>query len=194
MIWLPRRPSHWIQVTVGAALALLVLRVVACEPYHIPSRSMESTLLVGDFLLVEKLSYGAKLPLGSHRRLAGWRGPQRGDIVVFRHPHEPRDYIKRCVALAGDVVELRAGELWLNGSRVPEPYRKPDDPGEDFGPLRIPGGHVFVLGDHRAASRDSRRFGPLPLANLRGRAALVYYSWDPKLQRVRWRRMPLGLL
>lgn len=194
MIRLPRQASLSIQITVGAALTLLVLRFVACEPYHIPSRSMENTLLVGDFLLVEKLSYGAKLPLGSQTRLAGWRGPQRGDIVVFRHPHEPRDYIKRCVALAGDVVELRAGQLWLNGSRVPEPYRNPSDPGEGFGPLRIPSGHVFVLGDHRAVSRDSRIFGPLPLANLRGRAALVYYSWDPQLQHVRWRRMPLGLL
>jgi signal peptidase I len=194
LIRLPQRANRTIRIAAGGTLALVSLRLLACQAYHIPSRSMEDTLLVGDFLLVEKLSYGAKLPLAADLRLPGWRAPRRGDIVVFQHPLESRDYVKRCVGVAGDLLELRQGVLYRNGAPQREPYRRAADASQNFAPLRVPAGHVFVLGDQRQLSRDSRVFGPLPLSNLRGRAALIYYSWDAQARRVRWSRTPLSLL
>lgn len=168
--------------------AVLFLRAFVFAPYHIPSGSMEDTLLVGDYLLIEKLSYGAQI--GSWR-LPSLRGLRRGDVVVFRHPLEDRDYVKRCVALPGDQVELRSDSLLVNDVLLDEPYlkRSPGASPRSFGPLEIPRGSVFVLGDHRDASRDSRVFGPLAAGQIRGRAVLVYFSWDVDSGRPRWRRI-----
>jgi len=168
--------------------ALVFLRAFVFAPYHIPSGSMEDTLLVGDYLLVEKLSYGALI--GSWR-LPPLRGLRRGDVVVFRHPLEERDYVKRCIALPGDEVELRADSLFVNGDLLHEPYvkRSSRSPARSYGPAEVPEGQIFVLGDHRDASRDSRSFGTLSARQIRGRAALVYFSWDDDAGQPRWRRL-----
>jgi signal peptidase I len=162
---------------VAVVLALFV-RTFLVQAFVIPSRSMEGNLQVGDRVLVNRFIY-APASSAVERRWLPLRKVERGDVVVFRYPPDPtRDYIKRCVATAGDVVALRQGELVVNGQPVAEPYLAPaarTQPGE-LGPLDVPLGSVYCLGDNRGNSHDSRAFGAVPESHLRGRALLVYWS------------------
>ena len=186
---------------------------------------MERTLLVGDFLFVNKLVYGAEIP-GTGRRLPALAEPQRGDVVVFKFPKDPAlNYVKRVVASGGDTVEMRKGTLLVNGGVVEEPYAiqshgrfDPRDvefewqrdfyvgrqsaqaryrPTRDtWGPLWVPHGKYFVLGDNRENSSDSRYWGFVDAVDVRGRPEFVYFSYDrhgtgllPFITSVRWRRL-----
>ena len=171
---------------------------------------MEGTLLVGDFLLVNKLVYGAEIPL-SHKRLPALRSPARGDVIVFRYPLDPTtNFVKRIVGVAGDVIEMRDGTLVRNGATVQERYVKHTQPGSDpgdeefkwqrdflaasarastrayhpsrnnWGPLLVPAHHYFVMGDNRDNSLDSRYWGFLPDTLVRGQPLFVYYSYAPE--------------
>lgn len=154
-----------VALIVGAAfvLALLIQQFVV-KPFYIPSPSMEPTLLTGDRVLVNRFEYR-------------FREPERGDIVVFNPPISPgEDYIKRVVALAGDTVEVRDGRLYVNGEPQEEPFIK-DEMDSPFRKERVPEGHVFVMGDNRNSSGDSRVFGPVEVDSLLGRAFLIY--WPP---------------
>jgi signal peptidase I len=182
-----------------AILLALVCRQFIIQAFRIPSSSMEDTLLIGDFLFVNKFLYGAKLPY-MDARLPKVRDPKRGDIIVFISPVDGRDFIKRCVAVAGDTVEVRAKDLYINGVQQIEPYVK-HEPGlrpmgvdrrDYFGPVVVPPGDLFMMGDNRDNSSDSRYWGPLPKRLVKGKALFIYFSVDTQKgllpPHIRWRR------
>lgn len=161
-----------------------VLRASVVEAYKIPSGSMIPTLRIGDHILVSKLSYGLRLPL-YERFVAQWSNPKRGDIVVFTQKDDPStNFIKRVIGLPGDIVEVRGSRVYINNELLPENYARWEEGGlseGSFGPEQVPPGHVFLLGDNRDHSRDSR-FWPEPfldLQRIKGRALVIYWSWDP---------------
>lgn len=198
---------EWVKSVQLALMLFLVVRAFLVEAFKIPSGSMEGTLLVGDFLLVNKLVYGAEVPFtGTH--LPAVRSPAYGDIVVFQWPDNPKkNFVKRLVGLPQDTVEMRDGVLWRNGVEQREPYaqRGPasfDPAGDafrwqrdfvapavdprgynptrnDWGPLVVPTAHYFTLGDNRDNSLDSRYWGFVPDSLVRGSPMVVYYSYAP---------------
>jgi signal peptidase I len=206
-------------------LAVLAFRTFLYEAVYIPSGSMIPTLQIGDYVIVEKWAYGARLPFTSTSQ-AVWREPARGDIVVLlAPPGNPRDddLIKRVVGVGGDTVEIRDGHLVVNGKpvpreRVPGPctYENKVEDGEwrvepcadfiegldghryhthcspyggcgDVEPTKVPPGHVWLAGDHRDRSADSRVFGPVPVGRIKGRAWVALVSWGPNGPR--WNRL-----
>lgn len=213
----PRRPRaswralragwEWAKSVALAIVLFVVVRAFVVEAFKIPSGSMEGTLLVGDFLLVNKMLYGAEVPfIGRH--LPAVREPALGDVVVFQWPEDPtKNFVKRLVGLPQDTVEMRRGALYRNGQRQRELYalrsdQEPDVPVEDFrwqrdfvapgidvrgyhpsrnnwGPLVVPERHYFMLGDNRDNSLDSRYWGFVPDTLVRGSPIFVYYSYSP---------------
>jgi signal peptidase I len=184
--------EYYEAILVAFILALFV-RTFVFENFKIPSRSMEDGLLVGDHLVVNKFIFSEHFDTPLYRLLP-YRPIRRGDVVVFKFPVDPRrDFIKRCVAVAGDTVEIREKELLINGELQNEPYavHKKDvvfpnsssvPPSlrarDNFGPYTVPPGTVFCLGDNRDNSHDSRFWGPVPLQNIKGRAVLIYWSFE----------------
>jgi len=206
-------------------VVVFLIRTFVFESYRIPSGSMEDTLLIGDFLFGLKFWYGIKIPF-ANKFIIQWAHPHRGEIVIFRSPYEWRNLVKRCVALGGDIVEIRNKKLYVNGKPIDEPYVKYIDrmtfPGleldsvtyqrmwergefrffsrpqllrDNFGPVRVPEGTIFVMGDNRDNSYDSRFFGPLPERYLLGIPFIYWWSWDgtiplwrvlEKFESVRW--------
>jgi signal peptidase I len=197
--------------------AVLILRSFLAEPFRIPSGSMIPTLLVGDFILVNKFAYGLRDPVFHTEFVKGSR-PTRGDIVVFRYPHDPAvDYIKRIIGIPGDQIAYRDKVLYLNGvaQRVEADgvysapklaggtaYRlretldghehqvivNPDEPSRDFS-FTVPPGEYFAMGDNRDGSSDSRAWGTVPERNLVGKAFFVWMSWDGNRMRPNWSRI-----
>lgn len=176
------------------AIALIFALIVKCsvvEAYKIPSGSMEDTLLVGDFLLANKFIYGAKLPIPfTNIHLPPLREPKPGDIVIFKYPRNPKvNYIKRCVAVEGQTVEIRNKMLYVDGKRVPDlPLVKHTDMNtrsrgrdvrDNYGPQKVPKGHLFMMGDNRDNSADSRYWGFLPRELVLGKAMIIHWSWAP---------------
>jgi signal peptidase I len=161
---------------------IIFSRAFVFQQSKIPSGSMMDTLLVGDYIMVNRFVYAPSV-FDWERALLPIRPIRRGDIVVFKHPDEPEtDYIKRVIGLPGDTVELRDGVLWVNGKRIEEPYVKESYRREDakrtWGPLQIDPDKYFVLGDHRNQSADSRYWGEVPVALMKGRALIVWWSFD----------------
>ena len=158
-------------------LAFLFIHGTLVQARVIPSGSMERTLLVGDHLLVSRFGYDAQVPFtGLHMKL--WRDPERGQMVVFRsvHPGSP-DLVKRVIGLPGDRLEIRRGLVWIDGKPLVEPYRfGAPNPHENLGPLTVPAGHCFVMGDNRDNSYDSRHWGPVPRENIIGTPVVIYMS------------------
>lgn len=184
-------PREYLEALLIAALFLLFTNTFVIKTFFIPSGSMEDTLLVGDFLLANKFLYGAQVPFTS-LRLPAIRDPRRGDIIVFRAPHQDKDFIKRCVAVGGDTVELRDNKLLVNGEGVEEAYvvLKGRTPAvANFGPLTVPQGYLFMLGDNRNNSQDSRFWGPLDEKLIKGKAMVLYLSWDKDRSRPRFSRI-----
>jgi len=208
-----------------ALVLFLIIRTFLVEAFQIPSGSMERTLLVGDFLFVNKAAYGAQIP-GTGARLPGFASPERGDIVVFAYPKNPEQhYVKRVIGMPGDTVEMRNGFVSVNGRMLDEPYAQRTDPLHDvyspefawqrahfvgrpddarrlrpsrdsWGPLAVPPGKYFVLGDNRDNSSDSRYWGFVEAAAIKGRPLVVYFSYDreagdplPWLTDIRWSRL-----
>lgn len=170
--------------TVALFLVLaLFLRASVVEAFKIPSASMVPTLRIGDHILVSKLSYGIRLPLLS-KAVYQFAEPRRGDIVVFTRDDDPdTNIIKRVAAVPGDLVEVRNTKLLINNQLQYEPYARYELNGiKNFGPERVPAGHVFMLGDNRDHSRDSRFWDDTPwlsIENIKGRALIIYWSFDP---------------
>jgi signal peptidase I len=214
-------------------LIVLLLRSFLVEPFRIPSGSMMPTLLVGDFILVNKFTYGLRLPV-LNRKLVELGTPQRGDVVVFRYPLDPKvDYIKRVIGLPGDTIDYRNKTLYINGEAQPQTaighyagsgagssmsgagegveklgelehrvlvrHQVPDfSPGCQVlmrGPIRIPEGHFFVMGDNRDNSNDSRCWGLVPETNLVGKAFAIWMSWDSERNGfpIDWGRLGNGI-
>lgn len=178
-------------IVLAVALALFV-RTFFVQAFRIPSESMEDTLLVGDFLFANKFVYGAKLPFIDWR-LPSIRDPEPGDIIIFKYPgDEKTDYIKRCVAVAGQTVELRGDDLFVDGERQDEEYTKyvlGSNHPRQYGPYTVPEGHIFMMGDNRDNSADSRAWGPLDMNLISGKAMFIYFSWNPNSHGVRFSRI-----
>jgi signal peptidase I len=174
-------------------------RAFVFQQSKIPSGSMMDTLLVGDYIMVNRFIYSSN-SFGWENRLLPVRPLRRGDVVVFKYPDHPEvDYIKRVVGLPGDTIEVREGFLYVNGERINEPYveelyrRKNIKP---HGPEAVKPGHYFVMGDHRNESSDSREWGQVPRELIKGRALLIWWSYDEHKtsaymsfsERMKWRR------
>ncbi len=170
-----REAVSWLWV----ALAFFFIHGTLVQARVIPSASMERTLLVGDHLIMSRFGYDAGLPFTPwHVRL--WREPQRQQVVVFRAPLAGQpDYVKRLIGLPGDRVEIRNGAVWINGRPLAEPYLSASMPAsERFGPLVVPAGQYFVMGDNRGNSYDSRFWGFVPHNAIIGTPVLIYMSID----------------
>ncbi len=213
--------------SLGMALILfLIIRTFVIEAFQIPTGSMERTLLAGDFLFVNKAVYGAQIP-GTNAHLPGFQRPARGDVIVFEYPKDPTlNYVKRVIGAPGDLVQMRRGQVYVNGVEMREPYVQRQTPLQDsydskfnwqrryldgftpdqirayhptrdtWGPLRVPAGRYFVLGDNRDNSEDSRYWGFVDENAVKGRPLVVYFSYErgtrdalPWLTDIRWGRL-----
>ncbi len=171
-------------------VAVLFLRTFVVQAYQIPSGSMENTLLVGDFLIANKFIYGPPIPFTDFK-IPG-KEPKRGDVVIFRSPTDNKDFIKRCIALPGEVVEIRDNRVYIDGTYLEEDYvslKGFSPPEANFGPITVPEGHIFVLGDNRNSSFDSRYWGALDEHRLKGKAEVIHWSWDRRHHRPRLARV-----
>jgi signal peptidase I len=191
---------EYLEAIVLAVVLTIVIRGLVVQAFRIPTGSMEDTLLVGDFLFVNKMVYGSEIDIGLqgerffYYRFPAIREPKAGEVIVFRYPEDPsRDFIKRCVAVAGQQVEIRDKVLYVDGKAREEPYVVHKDPRiipretaprDNFGPYVVPQGHLFMMGDNRDNSHDSRFWGALPRDLVKGKAMFIYWSWDPE------RRLP----
>ena len=198
-----------------ALIAALIIRQFIVQAYRIPTSSMEDSLLIGDFLLVNKFNYGMRTPdwigipytdLGIDIpwvRIPGFKTPKQNDVVIFRYPLDPSlDYIKRCIATGGQSIEIVDKEVFVDGVQFPRPpdmkfmdkntlMRKTEGrytfptfdnnkygSRDNFGPLKIPENHYFMMGDNRDRSSDSRAWGFVPFDNIVGEALIIYLSWE----------------
>ena len=193
----------YIEAIAWAVAITLGLRTFVIQAFRIPSESMCDTLLVGDFLFVSKLDYGAKIPF-THMRLPGLHAPRRGEVIVFQWPEDPsKDFIKRCIATGGQTVEVRHKQVYVDGVRQTEPYVKhtiaSEDPAgytprDNYSPPTVPPGELFMMGDNRDNSNDSRFWGTVPMDLVKGRALFIYFStagtaWWNGLLHVRFDRL-----
>ncbi|MGQ0735714.1 MAG: signal peptidase I [Acidobacteriota bacterium] len=180
--------EYFESIVVAVILALFV-RTFVVQAFKIPTGSMEPNLLVGDHLLVNKFVF-APAAFGE-RSVLPMRAVRRGDVIVFKFPEEPeRDFIKRVVGLPGDTLELKSRQVLINGSPLEEPYAHYLFPAsqdeetsfnvrERYGPVTVPDGHYFMMGDNRDNSQDSRYWGFLPAHYVKGRALMIYWSFEP---------------
>jgi len=182
--------EYFESIVIAVILALFV-RTWVVQAFKIPTGSMENNLLIGDHLLVNKFIVGPT-PLAIGRALLPVRPIRRGDIVVFKYPDEPdRDFIKRVIGLPGETVELRNKKVYINGKPIDEPYvhflSPPSSAGqevtsadvrENYAPVTVPPDHYFVMGDNRDNSQDSRYWGFLPRDYVKGKALLIYWSYE----------------
>jgi signal peptidase I len=179
--------EYFESIVVAVILALFV-RTFVVQAFKIPTGSMEPNLLVGDHLLVNKFVF-APTANAAERLLLPMRQIRRGDVVVFKFPEEPeRDFIKRVIGLPGDTLELRNRQMFINGEKVDEPYAHYLFPAGDehesfdvrgrYGPVTVPDGHYFMMGDNRDNSQDSRYWGFLPAHYVKGRALTIYVSFE----------------
>ncbi len=185
-----------------AIVIALFIRTFVVQAFKIPSGSMKPTLQIGDHILVNKFSYGIKIPyIGKVIFPVG--DPQHGDIVVFKFPVDPRkDFIKRVIGAGGDVVEIQDKTVYVNGKPLNHDVGVYTDPRtiagslkhrDNFGPITVPKGALFVMGDNRDESFDSRFWGFVPVRDVSGKAFIIYWSWDSEEFKVRWGRLA-GLL
>jgi signal peptidase I len=181
--------EYFESIVIAVILALFV-RTWAVQAFKIPTGSMENNLLIGDHLLVNKFVFGPTMS-GVEKKGLPTRDIRRGDVVVFKYPDEPeRDFIKRVIGLPGDTLELRDKKVYINGRPLAEPYVHFLESGsssqevtqydrrERYGPVLVPDGQYFVMGDNRDNSQDSRYWGFLPRGYIKGRALMIYWSYD----------------
>lgn len=195
--------QEYAEAIIIAILIAVLIRTFVIQAYKIPSRSMVPTLLVGDHLLVNKFIYGVKIPI-IRKILIPVTNPKRGDIIVFIYPNDrTKDYIKRVIGVGGDTIEIRNKEIYINGSHYSDEvgihsdsviYPAMVQPRDNFGPVTVPEGSLFVMGDNRDESADSRFWGFVTLQDVEGKALIIYWSWNSEEQdnlfhKVRWDRL-----
>jgi len=176
-----------------ALLLAMVIRTFVVQAFKIPSGSMLPTLEIGDHILVNKFVYGSRLEIPltqiSLGQLPGLREPRPGDVVVFIWPKDrSKDFIKRVIAVAGQTVEARGEQVLVDGKVQADAHAHYSGRHTDFGPFTVPAGHVFVMGDNRDQSYDSRFWGPVPIGDIKGLALVIYWSWGGD-HWVRWDRI-----
>jgi signal peptidase I len=200
---------EYFETIVIAVVLALFMRTFVVQAFKIPTGSMEPNLLIGDHLLVNKFVFAPTLS-NAERAVLPTTEIRRGDIVVFKYPEDPeRDFIKRVIGLSGETIELRDHRIHVNGRVIEEPYAHylprsagpggaeitPDDVRERYGPVVVPAGSVFVMGDNRDNSQDSRYWGFLPKENIKGKALMIYWSFDSSrgglnlFTQTRWARL-----
>lgn len=197
---------EYIEAIIIAILLALFIRTFIVQAFKIPSGSMLPTLKIGDHLLVNKFSYGLKLPF-TGTVVIPWKDPQRGDVVVFRFPKDRSiDYIKRVVGVPGDIVEIKNKRVYINGTAIEDPHAHftsqlvvsgRESNRDNYGPVTVPDGSLLVLGDNRDNSYDGRFWGFVDQRDVLGKAFILYWSWDlekpllsmDRLTSVRWSRI-----
>ena len=186
---------EYLEALIIAAIFLLFTNTFVVQTFYIPSGSMEDTLLIGDHLFVNRFIYGPTAT-ALERKLLPFRSVQRGDIVVFRSPEDPKlDLVKRCMAVGGDTVQLIDKQLYLNGQPVHDsgyavhknPLSGLSEPRTvNYGPVVVPASDYFCMGDNRDNSYDSRFWGPLPAHLVKGRALFIYWSYGGRTSTGQW--------
>ena len=197
--------EYFESIVIAVILALFV-RTWVVQAFKIPTGSMENNLLIGDHLLVNKFVFGPTAT-GLERALLPMHDIRRGEIIVFKYPDEPeRDFIKRVIGLPGDVIELKSKKVYVNGQALDEPYVHfltpaavgsevtSADVRENYGPVTVPPDQYFVMGDNRDNSQDSRYWGYLPRHYVKGKALMIYWSYEGAdlgsiFTKVRWERL-----
>lgn len=194
--------QEYAEAIIIAILIAVVIRTFIVQAYKIPSRSMVPTLLVGDHLLVNKFVYGVKIPI-IRKTLIPVGEPKRGDIIVFEYPQDrSKDYIKRVIGVGGDKIEIRNKDIFINDKPYKDSFGVYSDPTvypavvprDNYGPVVVPQGSLFVMGDNRDESFDSRFWGFVEFQDLEGKALFIYWSWDSEpqdnpLNKIRWDRL-----
>jgi len=195
---------EYFESLVIAVILALFVRTWVFQAFKIPTGSMEPNLLVGDHLIVNKMEF-SPAATGLERAIMPHREIRRGDVIVFKYPVEPeRDFIKRVIGLPGDRLELRRKQILINGAPLQEPYAhlisppstagapRTDDLREEYGPVTVPAGQYFMMGDNRDNSEDSRYWGFLPAHYVKGSALFIYFSVRENaslLNGIRWGRL-----
>ena len=187
-----------IEAILVAIVIALFIRTFVVQAFKIPSGSMKQTLQIGDHILVNKFIYGVRIPY-LRKSIIPLKKPQRGDIIVFKYPVDPhKDFIKRVVGIPGDEIEIRNKKLYVNQKQVNHDYGVYTDsrilsasvrPRDNFGPVTVPKQSLFVMGDNRDESFDSRFWGFVDYKALNGKAFIIYWSWDKENFGVRWKRL-----
>jgi len=190
--------QEYIEAIILAILIAFFIRTFVIQAYKIPSGSMKPTLLIGDHILVTKFNYGVKLPL-IRSTVIPVGAPRRGDIVVFIYPEDrSKDFIKRLIGLPGDTIEVRDKKILVNGLPWSDAHGVNVDsliipgsvqPRDNFGPVTVPEGSLFVMGDNHDESYDSRFWGFVPMEEVLGKALIIYWSWNHEDHGVRWNRI-----
>ncbi len=195
--------QEYIEAFIIAILIAVVIRTFIVQAYKIPSRSMVPTLLVGDHLLVNKFIYGVKIPV-IRTTIIPVTEPRRGDIVVFEYPQDrSKDYIKRVIGVGGDKIAIHNKNIYINDQLYKDKHGIYSDstfypamvqPRDNYGPVIVPKGSLFVMGDNRDESYDSRYWGFVELKDLEGKALIIYWSWNSEeqdniLKKIRWERL-----
>jgi signal peptidase I len=189
-----------------AFVIAMAIRTFVVQAFKIPSGSMEPTLLIGDHILADKFMLGSSIDIPFTDLTLFWmpgiRAPRRRDVIIFKYPRDPKkDFIKRVIGVGGDAIASRDKHVYVNGHELIEPYVQYKDrnllprelsPRDNFGPIFIPRGYLFVMGDDRDESYDSRFWGPVDVHALKGQAFIIYWSWDRNHARVRLSR--IGML
>ncbi|MFA4829029.1 MAG: signal peptidase I [Thermodesulfovibrionales bacterium] len=189
---------EYTEAIITALILALLIRAYVIQAFKIPSGSMIPTLVIGDHILVNKFLYGTKIPF-SETMVLEFTKPEKGNIIVFKYPEDPtRDFIKRIIAVEGDVVESKNKTIYVNGKQTSELYTQHTDnsirpmgiePRDNFGPLIVPKNKFFVMGDNRDQSYDSRYWGYVDRKDIKGKALILYWSWDSKNNWVRFARI-----
>jgi signal peptidase I len=190
--------QEYIEAIILAILIAFFIRTFVIQAYKIPSGSMKPTLQIGDHILVTKFNYGIKLPL-IRSTVIPVGAPRRGDIVVFIYPEDrSKDFIKRLIGLPGDTIEVRDKKILVNGLPWSDAHGVHVDnliipgsvqPRDNFGPVTVPEGSLFVMGDNHDESYDSRFWGFVPMKDVLGKALIIYWSWNQEDHGVRWNRI-----
>ena len=198
-----KKKSAWrenLEAILIAVVIALFIRTFLVQAFKIPSGSMLETLQIGDQILVNKFIYGVKIPFTNGKTLIPVKDPQRNDVVVFKYPEDPsKDYIKRVIAVAGDTLQIVNKKLYVNDKLVTDqPWAQYKDsrilPGQittrdNLRKFTVPANKLFVMGDNRDNSHDSRFWGFVDLSEVRGEAIIIYWSWDKAHFSVRLNRI-----
>lgn len=193
--------SKFVEYAEAIIIAILIaffIRTFIVQAFKIPSGSMKPTLLIGDHILVNKFIYGVKIPF-IRKNLISISEPKRGDVIVFIYPEDrSKDFIKRVIGVGDDTIEIRNKKIFLNGLPFQDTHGVYVDdfiipgtiqPRDNFGPMTVPKGAVFTMGDNRDQSYDSRFWGVVDLKDVLGKAFIMYWSWNREDHNVRWSRL-----